>query len=101
MLYQVNQRGAQGKATFGVEKYAADHDRMLSAGQQTSPTLSECQLLKITTTVADHPVYIFQIDAGLVVLAAVSICNDALLGPGHRLSVQFREDIYKGIWEHV
>jgi hypothetical protein len=43
-----------------------------------SPTLSEFQLLKFTT-VDQQPAYIPQIDT---VLAAVSVCNDMLLGPG-------------------
>jgi hypothetical protein len=68
------------------------HDRMLSNGQM-APTLSKCQLLKITTV--DHPAYISsQFDTGL---AALSVNTDELRVPVHRLSVPLQEDIYKGI----
>jgi hypothetical protein len=84
--YQVNHRVQVVWATI-IEANAVDHDRMLSG--EMSPSLSECQQLKITTV--DHLAYISLIDTGL---AALSISNNCLIGPGHRLSVvHLRDDI--------
>jgi hypothetical protein len=88
--YMVNLR-AQGKAMI-IETNVADHDRMLSGGEMV-PSLSECQQLKIT--MVDHPAHLLQINARL---AEMSIANDCILGPGHRLSVYLHENIHQGIW---